>query len=117
MLSAAKHLFIGLLSISCLASCKNQDLVTTRLQSATHLIIRKMDYPIVKRPDMPTERKALLLEVWPGGGETMATPYIEVVINGTPTMCAFRVVKVFKSDKQALRHARKRGITDVNLNP
>lgn len=101
------------LSAVALCACKTHEEV--QVDEGTKLVIRKMDYPITKRPNESTERTALLLEVWPGGGETAATPYLELDWNGEPTICAFNVLKVFESDSDAFAYAIEQGIEDIDL--
>jgi hypothetical protein len=77
-------------------------------------IIRKIDFPLTKKPNVKTNKKFALLNTCLNDEIPMQRPSIEVIRNDKKENRLFEVIKTFANKTEAKNYAKENKITDVN---
>lgn len=75
-------------------------------------IIRRVMYPISKRPTMNQESRVALVNICPENRGMVARPTTTIIVDGEPVMFEYDVVKVFDTVASARAYAAEHGIKD-----
>lgn len=90
----------------------NISVMTQNNQSDCH-IIRVVEIPLTKKPNVPTESKIALLNTCLNDEFPQQRPVVEVIRNEKKEFREFEIIKVFTNRKEAEEYAKENGITDV----
>ncbi|MEK7724952.1 MAG: hypothetical protein AAB336_11415 [Acidobacteriota bacterium] len=75
-------------------------------------IIRIVEIPLTKKPNVPSEPKIALLNTCLNDEIPQQRPVIEVIRNGKKEFREFEINRIFDNKEQAEKYAKAKGITD-----
>lgn len=78
-------------------------------------VIRKVNYPVTQTRPSSQPLKIALLNLCPENPGQMARPMLPFMIDGKVISREYDVVKVFKTEKDARKYAKKNKINDVSF--
>ena len=78
-------------------------------------VIRKVNYPVTQKNPSSQPLRIALLDLCPNNPGMVARPMLSFMIDGKITMREYDVVKVFKTEKEAKKYAKKNKIEDVSF--
>ena len=88
-----------------------------RERMADCYLIRTIDIPLTKKPNVPTESKIALLNTCPADKIPQQRPVIEVIRNGKTEHREYEVLRTFVDIEEARIFADGHGITDLVIDP
>jgi hypothetical protein len=89
----------------------NISAMTQNNQSDCH-IIRVVEIPLTKKPNVPSEPKIVLLNTCLSKEIPQQRPVIEVIRNGVKEFREFEIIKIFADKQEAEKYAKDNEITD-----
>ncbi|MET0752163.1 MAG: hypothetical protein ABWZ66_02270 [Pyrinomonadaceae bacterium] len=78
-------------------------------------VIRKVHYPVTQKNPSSQPLRIALLDLCPENPGMVARPMLSFMIDGKITMREYDVVKVFKTEKEARKYAKKNKIEDISF--
>ncbi len=93
---------------------ENISAMTPNNQSDCH-IIRVVEIPMTKKPNVPSEPKIALLNTCLNDTIPQQRPVIEVIRNGKKAFREFEIIRIFKDNAEAEKYAEDNGLTDVEF--
>lgn len=78
-------------------------------------VIRTIDVPLTKKPNVPKDRKIALLNTCLKDETPQQRPVIEIVRNGKKEFREYEVLRVFADLKEAIDFAAEQGIKDFDI--
>lgn len=79
-------------------------------------IIRRVPYPVSKRPTPEQTPRIALLDVCPPNRGMIARPMIRVLIREKPQLLEYDVIRVFENEAEAAAYARQNDLTYLSFN-
>jgi hypothetical protein len=92
----------------------NYGINTAQEKSTDCQIIRVVEFPLSKKPNIKTESKIAVLNTCLTDKIPQQRPVIEVIRNGRKEFREFEVIKIFSDQAEAENHARDHGLVDVD---
>ena len=77
-------------------------------------IIRVVEMPLTKKPNVPSEQKIALLNTCLKDKIPQQRPVIEVIRNGKKEFREFEIIKLFATRAEAEKYAKENKLVDVN---